>query len=173
MREAEDVGVALDQLERLTDGPIGIFGESMGGAAAVFELARRPRPRVRALATDGTFDALADVVERRAGQLGVGRFLTPAIELAARVAGVDARTVRPVDRVGGLAVSMLFLQGDEDHLVPPGAARRLAEKGGAEARHSVYAGGHDEPRNAEMQDLVLTFFDRELLQGEGLPNGAR
>lgn len=157
LREADTVDLALDWLER-TPGRIHVYGVSMGGVAAIYALARRPRQRVASLVTDGSFDTLERVF------LHVRRFvpvpdllLRVAFALIRRYAGFDPLAVRPVELAHRVQARWLVLHGDRDPLVPPEAAPALATAcPGATAVQ--YAGRHDQPTNPEMQRLALGFF---------------
>jgi uncharacterized protein len=158
--EADDVAAALDYLEGAMPGPIAIYGVSMGGASVLHELSRRARPRVRAVAVDGTFDTLENTLFINARRRFLPDYVTRlTLGIVAWVAGYEPERVRPIDFAAKVDVPTLFVQGDEDTMVSPRAAERLARRMPGRATYRSYHGGHDLPANREMQDLVLKHFE--------------
>lgn len=159
LRESDDVLSALDWLEAGGHDRVAVYGVSMGGAASLIALGREARPSVRAVAIDGSFPALTDLLEHNAGRWPVPGYLVDwGIAAAGAWAGYDPAAVRPVDAVPEVRAPLLFLQGHEDWLVPPDAAATLAAAAPGGPPPTRYRGGHDEPANAEMTQAVLTFF---------------
>jgi fermentation-respiration switch protein FrsA (DUF1100 family) len=114
--EQWDVIGAVDFLTKhpLTRGlPIGVFGFSMGGAAAIFATARDER--IRALGTEGTFAALETVIRRRtafaAGPLAEN-ITQSCKDLAACKGLLHMEDVRPDRVIGSIAPRPVFLITD-------------------------------------------------------------
>jgi len=154
-READTVDHALELLAARGYTRVLLYGCSMGGAAALLSQGRHPHPSVQGLVTDGTFAAFPEVLEHRAGWVPAYLRLG-ALCVAGMLAGYDPWAVRPIDSVAGVAVPVLLLHGDEDHLVPPDTALRMAGQS-PRANAQLYHGRHDEPANAEMQAAVRAF----------------
>lgn len=116
--ESEDVlAAARWLLERPDSGPVGVFGASLGGAAAIVAAAREPR--VAAVAVESTFTRLSEQVTERLSALShvpawpFGAFV---VWLYERRGGFDARQIAPVDVVAGLAPRPLYVILGEDDL---------------------------------------------------------
>lgn len=129
--EVRDVAGAIDLLaERgmARDG-VDLLGYSMGAAAALREAATDPR--VRAVAADSSYVALAtELAAQLPKQTGLPGFFVPGVVLLAQpLLGVDVAAVRPIYSVRTLAahhVPLLIIEGEADDIVPPATARRLA-----------------------------------------------
>jgi len=127
-KEVDDLLGAVDFLSGDSDrGPIGVWGNSMGGSIAIMAAGRCPH--IDAVVSDSAFAVLA-------GNLGHGfhaatglpawLFLRAVIALAEALAGGDLRSVRPLDSVPALSPRpLLLVQGEEDVLVHPREARAL------------------------------------------------
>lgn len=159
LREAADVTAALHWIEAHAGGPVVVYGVSMGGAAVLRALGEGSHQRVAAAAIDGSFPDLAALLRHNGSRWpGPGYLVAWGVALAGAWAGYEPSTVRPVEAVPRVQAPMLFLEGTDDALVPPGSASTLAAAGGDHARLAYYPGGHDEAGNAAMHDLVASFF---------------
>lgn len=155
LREADTVDAALDWCIASGFDDLIVVGTSMGGAAAIRALGQQPRPQVRGLVTDGTFDALTTVFDNVAGYVAAPRYLVNLVQtVGGRAAGFDVTEVRPIDQAPGLAMPAVFLHGDRDPLVPTACCERLAAAAPMGTCH-VYPGGHDQPSNPAMQAALL------------------
>ncbi len=116
--ESLDAHAALEWLRARAPGErIGAIGVSMGGAAALLG----PQPlAVDALVLESVYptfrDAVADRLEAWAGPLGaLGRHIAPLlIRLVGPHVGVDARALRPIERIAESRAPLLLLAGTAD-----------------------------------------------------------
>ncbi len=129
LREPEDVRGALRWLrERLGPGAaLGVYGLSMGGAAALSASAAEPTA-IRALVLDSAFATLAVPVRLRMQRQRP--WMRPLFRLSMAAAewqvGARVRMVRPIDAARALTgVPALLIHGDADTTVPPSESRRL------------------------------------------------
>ena len=156
LREADTVDAALDWCIGSGFDDLIVVGTSMGGAAAIRALGQQPRPQVRGLVTDGTFDALTTVFDNVASRVAAPRYIVDLVQrVGGAVAGFDIRDVRPIDQAPYLMMPAVFLHGDRDPLVPTACCERLAAAAPVGGCH-VYPGGHDQQTNPAMQAAVLT-----------------
>lgn len=128
LREVEDLLGALDFLSRRGGaGPIGVVGNSMGGAVALLTAA--VDDRIRAVVTDSTFataDGAAAYGFRTATGLPAAPFKRAIVLTAQLMAGTRIAKIRPVDAVAALAGRpLLVIHCDADELVHPNDAVAL------------------------------------------------
>lgn len=166
--EARDVLAAVRWLEVRGHGSIGVWGMSMGGAAAIRAAARTRA--IKALVTEGTFDRVEHVIAKRARDRRypfprlVGRAV--AREVARRLA-LPADLPQPVDLIGALSPRpVLVVHGTQDATSAPDNAMRLYKAAGyPKALYMVEGAGHTLCRDCEPQEYerrVLEFFRRSL-----------
>lgn len=140
----------------------------MGGAAALISQAHHPNAVVKGIITDGTFanfrDIFSDLVTRNAWWMP--RFLrnlvsSASFHLVGLLAGYDPHDVRPADSLKQISLPVLILHGKSDRTVDPDNAQQLMRC----AKHGsvlLYAGGHDDPSNAEVQSALWNFAKKLL-----------
>jgi pimeloyl-ACP methyl ester carboxylesterase len=129
IREHQDLGAAVDEATRRSDGPIGVLGYSMGAGTAILYAA--DDPRIRALVLDSAYATIETSLDSAFTVLAEPKL--PAFPFA-RVAllvgqlrtGLDAAELRPVERVAELSGRpLLFIVGADDTVLPPDETRRL------------------------------------------------
>jgi dipeptidyl aminopeptidase/acylaminoacyl peptidase len=179
--ESSDAEAALKWLRAqpgLAGVPLGLFGESLGGAVSVGLAARRPD--VAALVIDGAFasasGALEDACERWA-RLPRQPSATILRRLGHALTGADPGEMRPVDAAPALADRPVFLiHGLDDNRIGPAQPRALWTAAGAkDPLWMIPATGHNEGwlrHRAPYEQRVRAFFARHLLaEGPGVPAG--
>lgn len=124
LHEAEDLRGAVDfvtSCPELRDLPLGVFGYSMGGAAAI--MAAAEETRIRAVATHGTYATLDRAILQRC-RYHFGPLAPVANWLTKKIAGwtgwfpYSTQRVSPVSVVSQLNPRpLLLLHGEQDHLV--------------------------------------------------------
>jgi len=172
--ESRDLVQVLDALE--ADGipvePVGVFGPSWGGAAAL-QLAAID-PRVRAVVTVSTFTSMREIVplyiDRYAPWLGLvisDAQLAAAIDQAGRLAGFDPDDADSLRAAAATDAQILFVHGADDANVPLDHGRALYRRA---AGHSelliIRDADHRSIMRGEKGQLVIeratAWFDRWL-----------
>ncbi len=176
--EVADLIAAVDWLKARPDTaclPIGVFGYSMGGAAAL--LAAAADERIRAVASQGAYASLARAIRDR------GRFfagvLGPLVSIPAMAFGRmwlrhNPADIAPVQVVCNIAPRpVMICHGEWDPFIAPADARALFEAAGPPkdlriVPRSWHIGIDDVERPAYFADL-RAFFERHLLSEPGVP----
>lgn len=147
--EAREVASAVRWLRaRYPDAEFRVIavGVSLGGAA-VWEAASQADVQVDGVVTEGTFTELDMAVNRWFDRIAPGgsRWLAPVRWIATRLAGVDATTVRPIDRARSwVGRPCLVVHTALDQLVPASESAELARAAGCPVwtiPHSRHAHG--------------------------------
>lgn len=147
---------------------IGVFGHSMGGAAAI--LASAEDHRISAVASHGAYATLTRAIDQR-GRFFLG-LLGPILSVPAAAMGrrwlqVDPAMVAPSVVVGRIAPRpVLILHGSNDPLVCPEDARILYESAGEPRalhwlRHSYHL-SVDQRDLSDFHQTLRSFFSRTL-----------
>lgn len=148
LRETDDVLGAMAFLREHPDTralPIGILGESLGGAAALLAAARSPD--IGAVATEGAFATLEEVMMHRL-KLCFGPFSARVGDscrrLGAEQFAIDVSEITPEEAVSALAPRPFFLiQNGFDVLCPAVQSERLfAAAGNPKTRWIVPGAPH-------------------------------
>lgn len=98
-----------------------VFGQSLGGSAAIHTVARHPgRGQVKAVIAEGAFASYSRIAREKMSQA----WLTWALQWPLSLLFSDRYSAE--DAVGRLdGVPLLLVHGDQDPVVPPSHARRL------------------------------------------------
>jgi len=121
LKEVLDVEAAVVFVRQTAgaDTPLALFGHSMGGAAVL--LAAAKIPEIRAIIAESAYTSVGDnISEGVRGLTGLPSFpFAPLIVFfGEREAGVDIRSVRPLDVVGQISPKpVLFIHGELDGLI--------------------------------------------------------
>jgi len=126
--EKHDISMAIDWLEARNPGlPIGIYGNSMGGAVAIQSLAGNPGLRFGLI--ESTFTDLATVANAygsRMSGLPLPRFLSDyVLRCAGKIADFEPFTIRPLDAARKVTQPILHIHGDADANINISHARAL------------------------------------------------
>lgn len=132
--ERHDVVKMVDwALARAPDLPVGIIGESLGGAVAIQAAALDHR--LAALVTVSTFADLPTTVahyaRRITGSLASAERVAEALRQAGELANFPPYQVRPMDAITSLQAATLIIHGDSDTWIPLENARQLLAASGA------------------------------------------
>jgi pimeloyl-ACP methyl ester carboxylesterase len=158
-REAADVHHALDFLSVRGQDRVAIYGVSMGGAAAIFALSGKHHDSVLGIVTDGTYAHLGEVAAYGAERYKLPKVLVgPTLTVAGWMNNMRYNEVRPEIAARHLEVPLLAIHGDKDPLIPSSSATRIASSMGELGQSFVYPGGHDDPSDPLVGELVETFF---------------
>jgi len=170
-REVDDLLAAVALIQSrpdCRDQPIGVFGESQGGAVALMGTARCPA--IRAVAAESPFARLDHAVDHHfRGLFGA---CTPAVEYPVRWMGellIRKRCcdVSPVSEVPRIAPRpILLVQDADDALCPPSETAALLAAAGPNATLWTVPGAiHIEAQTVapdEFERRVTAFFDASL-----------
>lgn len=128
-----DIGGAVDYIKKRGCPPekIGLIGFSAGAASSIIFTSSE---NVAALVSDSCFADVADVfIGKGVSESGMPRWLIRLFGMGTLFMSTvmyGYRKVNPIDRVSAVACPILFIQGDEDDLVPTNDAHRLKEASG-------------------------------------------
>ncbi len=126
LHEAADVAAALDYLSSasLPDGMqidrsrIGVRGESMGGAAAIFAAASDKEQRIAALWVDSTFASADRAVSDFLSHAGVPRILMPPVKFWLQTfAGIALEEIRPMSELRRIRCPMMIVHSEDDSMI--------------------------------------------------------
>lgn len=165
--EAEDVKAAVAWLKERGMTRVGAFGMSMGGAAVI--RAAAVTPSIAVVVTDGTFDKVAHVIKKRAGDR---RWPFPGLVAKAVVAEAGRRlgariAPDPVELIRAISPRpVLIVHGEADATSSVANARRLfAAAGEPKELLLIPEAGHTEcwaTAPLEYERRVGGFFRRYL-----------
>ena len=147
--EALDAAAAVQFVQTRAPGErIGIVGTSLGGAAAVLG----PAPlAVHAMVLESVYPDIGFALDARfrarlgrvAGSLAAPVLTTAFQLLLPPVLGVAPADLRPIDRIGTVAVPVLIVSGTEDDRTPLAEARALYDRAAAPKQFwAVPGAGH-------------------------------
>lgn len=166
-REQDDVRAAVDFLASRSDvhaGAIGALGFSVGASAVA--MAAAADPRIKAVVLEAVFTSFDEEMTRKMGSKGfLSLWPTWAV---ARLRGVHAERLRPVDSVPGIAPRpVLFVTGTADEDTPPEVVERVFARAAEPKQLLVVHTGHGGYAAAEperYEKALVGFFDSTLLR---------
>ena len=169
--ETRDFDAAYDFLKTnrpLAAESVGVFGTSMGGAVAIYSAAKYPE--IVCLLAENTFLSYNRVVANWSWR----RLKTPYFPLVAMILFFVRRKLRadpepysPRYSVAGLKIPVLFINGDNDDLVPMPDAEALYGMCPSEKKEMWVIAGASHAKCAEVggevyRDRVTAFFRAHL-----------
>ncbi|OGR79710.1 MAG: hypothetical protein A2X32_13605 [Elusimicrobia bacterium GWC2_64_44] len=162
-RETRDIDAALDFLKERGFGGAGVFGFSMGGAAALLS----KNPAIKARALDSPYADLAGQLNYIFGGWGAlrGPLVTLTKGWSLLLMGVNISSVSPVRNAEAYKAPLLLLHGTEDSAVPAANSRAIKAAAPAAELWLIERAGHGETRlrAGEAYDKrVRDFFRRTL-----------
>ena len=173
-RETEDLLAAVAFVQSRPDCralPIGVLGESMGGAVALMGTARSPA--IRCAVAESPFARLDHAIDNHFREKlgGAGPILgVPTRWIGERLLGKNAAEVAPVGEISRIAPRPVLLIADaDDRLCPPSETTLLfAAAGQPKELWAVPNAGHIGAKTAqpdEYERRVTAFFDAYLTGG--------
>lgn len=170
-REVDDLLAAIGYVQARPDSrtlPLGVLGESMGGAVALMGTARCPA--VRAVVAESAFARLEDAVDNHFHTvLGVfGPLLAfPTRCIGEQLIGCGCADIAPVQEIGRIAPRpVLLIEDSADRLCPPEEAQALLAAAGAPKQIWTVPGATHimaQPTAPnEYEQRVIGFFDAAL-----------
>lgn len=173
-RETDDLLAAVAFLQSRSDCgrlPIGVLGESMGGAVALMGTARCPA--IRCVIAESPFARLDHAIENHfSAVLGWGGPLlgVPTRWMGERLLGKNAAEIAPVSEIARIAPRPILLIADnDDRLCPPSETDLLLEAAGQPiqlwtARNAGHIGAKTAQPTA-YERRIINFFDAGLSAG--------
>ncbi|KAF0191966.1 MAG: alpha/beta hydrolase [Gammaproteobacteria bacterium] len=165
-----DIDATLDYLLQesgLDSRNLIVFGQSLGGALAVYAVAHSPRkPRIRALVIDSAFSGYQAITREKMA----GFWLTWPIQwLPALTMPAEYDPVNSIGRVS--PVPVLIVQGEDDQIVPSYHAQRLFDAASRPKELWMVPGrGHIQVFNDTRQrERLVTFMRRAIEDPAVLP----
>ena len=170
--EVQDVDAAVAFARQIggADSPLALFGHSMGADAVL--LAAVKIPEIRAVIAESAYSSVEDnIAEGVRGLTGLPPFpFAPLIVFfGEREAGVDIRSIRPVDVVAWLSPRpLLLIHGELDSLILAENSRRLYAA--AREPKELYLlpnaghGGFLQAAPEEYPHRILAFLEKYLLR---------
>jgi dipeptidyl aminopeptidase/acylaminoacyl peptidase len=175
LNEVRDVRAALGYLQQRPDVDaerIGIYGASLGAAVAIMAAAEMPELKV--VVADSSFASVEWLVRYQFEKLDQApAWLAPAVvAIGGWQAGVDAREIAPVRRVGRISPRpLMIMHGELDETFVAENARLLAAAAGEPTELWIDPGvGHTRLYAADPETYmrrVRDFFDRVLQPPDG------
>jgi len=163
MNETKDIRGAIDYLKSRGINQIGIWGLSMGGAAAL--LASGNMPEVKAIVAESPYAHLEWMANKRYPVPGLNYIIGQLFRLWGKMfLRVDIRDVNPVNNAASIKVPLLLMYSRDDQLVTYEHARAMidATKNNPNVRVVIYGGKtHNEPAD-NYQLLVDDFLEENL-----------
>lgn len=170
--ESEQVNSVVNFLSsRLGFESIGIWGKSMGGAAAILYYSQFRSPLVKFLVVDSSFDKAKHAIlniassHSKAPTFAIKAFLMFVASTVKSKAKFDIYKVRPIDHVANITVPCIFVIGQEDEVVKTTEFFNLHAKCGAPYKKLFVAKGDhtanrldDDDFRHEMIDFIGHFF---------------
>jgi len=163
-RETRDIDAAVGFLEsRVPGGSIGLFGFSMGGAAALLS----KNPAVKARAADAPYADLAGELDHIFRDYGFWRkpLIAGMKAWSLLLMGVNFGAVNPARAAAALTTPVLLIHGDSDTQMPPENSRRIKAAAPAAELWLIKGSGHGENHGTagrEYETRLSAFFAKNL-----------
>ena len=165
--EKRDLLGAIDYVKGQGLESIGVIGFSLGAVTAL--MAAKETGDIDAIVADSSFADLNDIIEPEfSKRTSLPKFFAPILLFMVKIIyGVDFTAIRPVESVSELSIPILFIQGEQDEIVPLEHAYRLKEASQnpeselwivPQASHVGSYILHQE----DYMDKITAFFDRAL-----------
>ena len=108
--------------------PVILFGLSMGAATVLMGCAEGYPANVKAIIADSAYSSPADIIKKVCRDLGYPTALYPFAKLGAQLfGGFDLESRTALEAVRDTRIPILIIHGEDDHLVPWGMGREIAE----------------------------------------------
>lgn len=122
--EAEQIQIIVNLLtKQLGFDTIGLWGKSMGGAAAILYGGQFLQPNVKFMVVDSAFDKLKHAIvniastQTKAPTFAIKTFLLFVSRTVNNKAGFDIHKVRPIDHIDKINLPIRFIIGNVDQVV--------------------------------------------------------
>lgn len=166
--ERDDLATVIEHLRQSQfNGPIGIWGRSMGAVSALMHVDRDPS--LAAMCLDSPFSSLRDLIEEIAQSdrlfVPVPTWLVNGILSVIRMrvqalAGFDIEDLVPLSHGAKSLVPALFLHGTRDTFVVPRHSERLHDNYAGDKEIMLFDGDHNNERTDRVIDRGVGFLCR-------------
>lgn len=166
--EYQDAITAVRFARGLDEGPVALFGYSMGAATVVMAAARGAD--VNAVVEDSGYSSLVDVIASSfslSTHLPADPFVDPMLAIAQADLGFTPSAIRPIDDARRLTAPMLVIHSSDDRLVPLSQGLALYDAAGGPRELLVVEGGTHAAGyfkdTAAYEAKVLGFLDQYMV----------
>jgi len=166
--ERDDLATVIGHLrESQLNGPIGVWGRSMGAVTALMHADRDPT--IAGVCLDSPFSSLRDLIEEIAQSerllIPVPQWLVNGILSVIRMrvktlAHFDIEDLVPIDHGPKSSVPALFLHGLQDNFVLPRHSEKLYNNYAGDKEIMMFDGDHNNERSAKVIDRGVGFLCR-------------
>lgn len=164
-KEQSDLAAAIAYAKERSDGPIVLYGVSMGAATA---LATADETDVAAVIADSPFSDLRGYLETNLpvwSDLPNFPFTPVIMTVTPWFTGLDADLVKPIDDIAQVEAPVLLIHSQGDDAIPVGESEQLAEAGKEVELWVTDNDGHVQSHRsyqAEYRQTVFDFLERVL-----------
>lgn len=164
-KEQSDLAAAIAYAKERSDGPIVLYGVSMGAATA---LATADETDVAAVIADSPFSDLRGYLETNLpvwSDLPNFPFTPVIMTVTPWFTGLDADLVKPIDDIAQVEAPVLLIHSQGDDAIPVSESEQLAESGKEVELWVTDNDGHVQSHRsyqAEYRQTVFDFLERVL-----------
>lgn len=164
-KEQSDLAAAIAYAKERSDGPIVLYGVSMGAATA---LATADETDVAAVIADSPFSDLRGYLETNLpvwSDLPNFPFTPVIMTVTPWFTGLDADLVKPIDDIAQVEAPVLLIHSQGDEAIPVSESEQLAEAGEEVELWVTDNDGHVQSHRsyqAEYRQTVFDFLERVL-----------
>ena len=170
INEREDISGIVDQIKDYNpDLPIGVWGNSLGGAIAIQAL--ESDPRIKFGIIESTFAELDQIVfdykKRTLGGLGIRSLSDYVLKRAGKIAGFPPNEIKPIESVKNIHQPVFISHGDADESIDFRYSQALFDNLKTEDKEFflIKNGGHDglfEVGGVEYKNKIFAFIHKHL-----------
>lgn len=164
-KEQTDLAAAIAYAKERTDGPIVLYGVSMGAATA---LSAADETDVAAVIADSPFSDLRGYLETNLpvwSDLPNFPFTPVILTVTPWFTGLDADVVKPIDDIAQIEAPVLLIHSEGDDAIPVSESEQLAEAGEEVELWVTENDGHVQSHRSfqtEYRQKVFEFLERVL-----------
>ena len=164
-KEQSDLAAAIAYAKERSDGPIVLYGVSMGAATA---LATADETDVAAVIADSPFSDLRGYLETNLpvwSDLPNFPFTPVIMTVTPWFTGLDADVVKPIDDIAQIEAPVLLIHSEGDDAIPVSESEQLAEAGEEVELWVTENDGHVQSHRSfqtEYRQTVFKFLERVL-----------
>ena len=174
-KEKEDISAIIDLIKsRHPNAPIGIWGNSMGGAVAIQAMALDKRIDFGII--ESTFTDLSQIVfdyQKRLFKIPSRKLSNYVLNRAGEIADFNPKFIQPIESVKNITQPILIAHGDADKNIPFAYGQALFAALSSEDKEFVRVpnGGHTGlfvTGGKKYENKLFSFIDRQLITANHL-----